>query len=78
MDNMVITDARLNRGYSGGPLVDVEGKMIGLNAAYISSRGIAIRASKVKNILDQLPWYCRRGSNQESMPWYCHRRNFSS
>ena len=53
-DNIVITDARLNPGYSGGPLVNVEGKMIGLNAAYVSSRGIAIRASKVRNITDQL------------------------
>ncbi|MDP9289556.1 MAG: S1C family serine protease, partial [Thermoproteota archaeon] len=53
----VITDARLNPGYSGGPLVDVEGKMIGLNAAYVSSRGIAIRASKVRNITDQLAKY---------------------
>src|SRR5207249_4309256 len=53
-DNIVITDAHLNPGYSGGPLVDVEGKMIGLNAAYISSRGIAIRASKVKNVVNQL------------------------
>jgi S1-C subfamily serine protease len=53
-DNIVITDARLNPGYSGGPLVDVEGKMIGLNAAYVSSRGIAIRASKVRNITEQL------------------------
>jgi S1-C subfamily serine protease len=54
LDSIVITDARLNPGYSGGPLVDVEGKMIGLNVAYISSRGIAIRAGKVKNIADQL------------------------
>jgi S1-C subfamily serine protease len=53
-DNIVVTDARLNPGYSGGPLVDVEGKMIGLNAAYVSSRGIAIRASKVRNITNQL------------------------
>jgi S1-C subfamily serine protease len=57
MDNIVITDASLNPGYSGGPLVDVEGKMIGLNVAYISSRGIAIRGSKVKNIADQLAIY---------------------
>jgi S1-C subfamily serine protease len=57
MDNIVITDASLNPGYSGGPLVDVEGKMIGLNTAYISSRGIAIRGSKVKNIADQLAKY---------------------
>lgn len=54
MDNIVITDTRLNPGYSGGPLVDVEGKMIGLNIAYISSRGIAIRTSKVKTISEQL------------------------
>jgi len=53
-DNIVITDARLNPGYSGGPLVEVEGKMIGLNAAYVSSRAIAIRASKIRNIIDQL------------------------
>jgi S1-C subfamily serine protease len=54
MDNIVITDTRLNPGYSGGPLVNVEGKMIGLNVAYISSRGIAIRTSKVKTISEQL------------------------
>jgi len=54
MDNIVITDTRLNPGYSGGPLVNVEGKMIGLNIAYISSRGIAIRTSKVKTISEQL------------------------
>jgi len=53
-DNIVITDARLNPGYSGGPLVDVEGKMIGLNAASVSCRGVAIRASKVRIVADQL------------------------
>lgn len=54
MNNVVITDARLNPGYSGGPLVDVKGKMIGLNAFYMSSRGIAIRASKVSKIVQSL------------------------
>jgi S1-C subfamily serine protease len=54
MDNVVITDAWLNPGYSGGPLVDVQGKMIGLNVAYISSRGIAIRVNEVKNITETL------------------------
>src|SRR5919199_2274423 len=54
MDNIVITDTRLNPGYSGGPLVNVHGKMIGLNIAYISSRGIAIRANKIKTISEQL------------------------
>jgi S1-C subfamily serine protease len=54
MDNIVISDTRLNPGYSGGPLVNVQGKMIGLNIAYISSRGIAIRSNKVKTISEQL------------------------
>jgi serine protease Do len=54
MDNVVITDTRLNPGYSGGPLIDVQGRMIGLNIAYVSSRGIAIRVSKVKSIIDKL------------------------
>jgi len=54
MDNIIITDTRLNPGYSGGPVVNVQGKMIGLNIAYISSRGIAIRTNKVKTISEQL------------------------
>jgi len=54
MDDIVISDTRLNPGYSGGPLVNVQGKMIGLNIAYISSRGIAIRANKIKTISEQL------------------------
>jgi S1-C subfamily serine protease len=53
-DSIVITDTRLNPGYSGGRLVHVEGKMIGLNAAYVSSRRIAIRAAKVGDIAYQL------------------------
>jgi S1-C subfamily serine protease len=57
MDNIVITDTSLNPGYSGGPLVDAEGKMIGINAAYVWSRGIAVRGSKVNSIADQLAKY---------------------
>lgn len=57
MGDIVITDARLNPGYSGGPLVDVNGKMIGLNAFYVSSRGIAVRIGNVKSIIDQLAKY---------------------
>lgn len=54
MENVIATDAKLNPGFSGGPLVDASGKMIGLNTAYVWSRGIAIPINKVKNIADLL------------------------
>lgn len=54
MDNVIATDAKLNPGFSGGPLVDVSGKMIGLNAAYVWQRGIAVPINRVKTIYDRL------------------------
>ena len=54
MDNVIATDARLNPGFSGGPLVDVSGRMIGLNTAYVWQRGIAIPVNRVKGITDRL------------------------
>jgi S1-C subfamily serine protease len=54
MENVIATDAKLNPGYSGGPMVDVSGRMIGLNTAYVWSRGIAIPVNKVKNVVGRL------------------------
>ncbi|MFQ5951583.1 MAG: S1C family serine protease [Candidatus Geothermarchaeales archaeon] len=54
MEDVIVTDTRLTPGYSGGPLVDVSGRMLGLNAAYVSSRGIAVPVHTVKRIADQL------------------------
>jgi len=54
MDNVIATDAQLNPGFSGGPLVDAEGKLIGINTAYVWQRGIAIPINKVKTITDRL------------------------
>jgi S1-C subfamily serine protease len=54
IENAIVTDARLNPGYSGGPLVDAWGRVIGLNVAYVSGRGIAVPINQVKNILDHL------------------------
>ena len=54
MENVIATDAKLNPGFSGGPLIDVSGKMIGMNTAYVWSRGIAIPANKIKTIADRL------------------------
>ena len=54
MENVIATDAKLNPGFSGGPLIDASGKMIGMNTAYVWSRGIAIPANKIKTITDRL------------------------
>jgi len=54
MENVIATDAKLNPGFSGGPLIDASGKMVGMNSAYVWSRGIAIPANKVKAIADRL------------------------
>jgi len=59
-DDFIQTDAAINPGNSGGPLVDAEGRVVGINTA-ISSRsggsegvGFAIPVGLAKNILDQL------------------------
>jgi S1-C subfamily serine protease len=54
MENVIATDAKLNPGFSGGPLVDAEGKLIGINTAYVWQRGIAIPVNQVKAITDRI------------------------
>ncbi len=54
MENIIATDAKLNPGFSGGPLTNVDGKVIGINTAYVFQRGIAIPINKVKAIADRL------------------------
>src|SRR3989337_38870 len=54
MENVIATDAKLNPGFSGGPLIDASGKTIDITTAYVWSRGIAIPANKVKAITDRL------------------------
>lgn len=54
IEDTIITDARLNPGYSGGPLIDVHGRMIGLNTAYVWNRGIAVPIDTIKHIVESL------------------------
>jgi len=54
IEEAVVTDARLNPGYSGGPLVDASGRMVALNIAYMSSRGIAVPIKKVSATVEKL------------------------
>ena len=53
-ERVIITDAPLNPGYSGGPLVNASGRMIGLNVAYANSRGISIPINSVKGTISAL------------------------
>jgi S1-C subfamily serine protease len=54
MENIIVTDTQLTPGYSGGPLVDASGKVVGLNTAYVWSRGIAIPINTIKDVVDTL------------------------
>ena len=54
VEDVIVTDAPLNPGYSGGPLVNASGKMIGLNVAYANSRGISIPINSVRDTINAL------------------------
>jgi len=54
IENAVITDARVNPGYSGGPLVDASGRLIGMNVAYVSKRGIAVPVNTIAKVVQRL------------------------
>ncbi len=44
----IAADIRLAPGNSGGPLVDAEGRLIGLNGMIVGGLGVAIPASVVQ------------------------------
>lgn len=42
VENFIQTDASINRGNSGGPLIDAEGRIVGVNTAIVSPTGGSI------------------------------------
>jgi len=54
IEDAVVSDAKLNPGYSGGPLVDAAGRLLGMNVAYFSGRGVAISADSMRETVDKL------------------------
>ena len=68
-ENFIQTDASINPGNSGGALVDIEGRLIGINSAILSHTGtnagigFAIPSNLTVNITDQLTGFgqVRRG-----------------
>ena len=60
-DDFIQTDASINQGNSGGPLFDLEGKVIGINTAIIAPGasgsigiGFAIPSNPASKVIDQL------------------------
>jgi serine protease Do/serine protease DegQ len=63
-EDFIQTDASINPGNSGGALVDVEGELVGINSAILSSEnggnigiGFAIPVNMVKAVMQQLITY---------------------
>jgi serine protease Do len=49
----VVADVRLAPGNSGGPLVDADGKLVGINSMVVNGLGVAIPASLVQRFVEK-------------------------
>ena len=49
----IVADVRLAPGNSGGPLVDAEGRLVGINSMVVNGLGVAVPASMVQRFVDR-------------------------
>jgi len=49
-DGMVMTDAAINPGNSGGALLDLEGRLVGINSAGSTGHGLAIPVNRAREV----------------------------
>jgi len=49
----VIADVRLAPGNSGGPLVDAEGRLVGINSMVVNGLGVAVPAALVQRFVER-------------------------
>jgi S1-C subfamily serine protease len=54
IEDAIVSDAKLNPGYSGGPLVDALGNLLGMNVAYFAGRGIAVSVDSLKDTIGKI------------------------
>lgn len=54
IEDAVVSDAKLNPGYSGGPLVDALGSLLGMNVAYFAGRGVAVSVDSLKETVSKI------------------------
>ncbi len=69
LENLLQTDAAINRGNSGGPLVNAAGEVIGINTAGIpgaQNLGFAIEIDAVKPVVERL----QRGQGEVQVAGY--------
>ena len=90
--DLVQTDAALNPGNSGGPLLNAEGEVIGVNSSVRVQSGVqiglgfAVASNTVRQILDELkspgeftrPWTGLNGFDVENLPGGSNRLTVDS
>lgn len=57
LDELIQTDAAINRGNSGGPLINMQGEVVGINTAIVQGAqnlGFAIPINKAKKMINEI------------------------